>query len=103
MDAIERIEKHAARDPSLIATDELVQVWVLHHLQIIGEAVRGLSSEFRERHPEVPWVDIVGMRNVVVHEYFGVDVGAVRTVVTRDLPELKEEVDRLLQDTPAEK
>ena len=53
--------------------DELIQTWFTHHLQIIGEAVRGLTSTFRENNPEAPWQQIIGMRNVLVHGYFSVD------------------------------
>ena len=59
-------------------------------LQIIEEAVRGISSEFRAANPEVPWSDIIGMRNILVHHYFGIDRDAVWNVLEDDLPALKE-------------
>ena len=54
--------------------DEMLQVWVIHHMQVIGEAARGVSRFLKERHPEVPWPQIVALRNILVHEYFGVDL-----------------------------
>jgi uncharacterized protein with HEPN domain len=68
--------------------DELVRVWVVHYLGIIGEACRGLSEAFRLSHPDEIWADAVGLRNVLVHRYFGIDNEAVWAVVERDLPVL---------------
>jgi uncharacterized protein with HEPN domain len=100
-EAVERIEKYAARGAEAFARDELIQVWVIHHLQIIGEAARALSPDLRERHPEIPWSKIVGMRNILVHHYFGVDVAVVWAVVERDLPSLKQQVEGLLGGAPS--
>jgi uncharacterized protein with HEPN domain len=57
--------------------DEMLQVWVLHHLQIIGEAARSLSPEFRQRHPDTVWAEAAGMRNILVHHYFEIDADEV--------------------------
>ena len=69
---------------------------MVHHLQIIGEAAAQLGREFHAAHPEVPWARIVAMRNVLVHEYFGVDLNEVWNVVERDLNAVKGPVERLL-------
>lgn len=61
---------------------------VLRNLTVIGEAARHVPDDFRERFPSVPWVEMGDMRNVVVHEYFGVDVGILWLTVRRDVPEL---------------
>ncbi len=100
-DAIERIERYVAAGREEFERNELVQIWVIHHLQIIGEAVRGLSPAFREQHADVPWRQIVGMRHILVHRYFGVDTDAVWSVVERDLPELKRQVDSMLRGADA--
>jgi uncharacterized protein with HEPN domain len=97
LEAIERTEKYAAKGRAVFETDELVQVWTLHHLQIIGEASRSLDSEFRERIPEIPWAKIIGMRNVLVHHYFEIDTDVVWSVIDRDLPALKETILSLLE------
>nr|WP_301677904.1 HepT-like ribonuclease domain-containing protein [Methanoculleus sp. FWC-SCC3] len=78
--------------------DEMAQVWVIHHLQIIGEAVRGISSEFRTANPDIPWSDIIGMRNVLIHHYFGIDRDAVWNVVEHDLPALKSQLQSLVRE-----
>lgn len=96
-EAIERIERYAAHGREAFEQDELIQVWVLYHLQIIGEAARALPPEFTARHTGVPWPRIVGMRNILVHNYFGVDVAIVWSVVERELPLLKEQVASILR------
>jgi len=63
-----------------------------HLVQMIGEAARRVSAEFRAVHPAIPWVDIVGMRSKIVHDYMNVDEDIVWQVVTRDLPSLEEEL-----------
>jgi uncharacterized protein with HEPN domain len=71
IDAITRIECYAARGREAFEQDELIQVWIVHHLQIIGEAAAQLGRNFHDAHPEMPWPQIVAMRNILVHEYFG--------------------------------
>lgn len=95
-EAIERIEKYAARGRDTFERDELVQTWIVHHLQIIGEACRAVSDELRKQRPEVPWTQIIGMRNIVVHQYFGIDVDAVWQVVEKDLVDLKPKIEAIL-------
>ena len=74
LEAIERIEKYAGQGSEGLYRDELVQTWVVHHLMIIGEACRALSAEFRTAHSEDAWALAGGLRNVIVHEYFGIDL-----------------------------
>ena len=97
-DAIERIHRHVSRGKDVFEKDELVQTWVVHHLQIIGEAVHRLSTDLKVKHPEVPWTKIVGMRHVLVHDYFGIDLVRVWAVVERDLPVLRGQIDGLLAE-----
>ena len=99
MESIERIEKYAGRGREAFEREELVQVWIMHHLQIIGEAASRFSEGFRAQHPEVLWSKIVGMRNVLVHGYFGTDTAIVWGAVERDLPALKRSIEALLEDT----
>jgi len=98
LEAIEKIEKYAARGRHVFEQDELVQIWTIHHLEIIGEATRSLSPELRTRHSGGPWTKIVGMRNVLAHRYFGIDPEAVWTVIDQDLPALKREVEAILRE-----
>jgi len=98
LEAIERIEKYAARGRAAFDEDELVQMWVVHHIEVIGEACRALPDEFQARYAGVPWSDIIGMRNILVHHYFGIDPDAVWAVVEHDLPDLKLNVQAILRE-----
>ncbi|MGZ6988123.1 MAG: HepT-like ribonuclease domain-containing protein [Thermoanaerobaculia bacterium] len=96
LEAIERIERYASGGRASFDRDELVQTWIVHHLQIIGEAVRGLSDEIRSAHTDVPWAQIAAMRNILVHDYFGIDLEEVWAAVVRDVPTLKTKVAAIL-------
>jgi len=101
-EAIERIEKYATQGRKIFDADELVQTWTVHHLQIIGEAARTLSLELTDQHAEVPWSKIIGMRNVLVHHYFGIDKEIVWDAIENELPALKAAIDGMLADMPGE-
>ncbi len=95
-EAIGRIEKYAAKGRKAFEKDELIQNWIVRHLQIIGEAVRALSAEYRDKHSDFEWSKIIGMRNILVHDYFGIDVDIVWSAVEHDLPVLKRKIEDLL-------
>ena len=96
-EAIERLEVHAGN----LAEDELCKdvmryYGIVKNIEIIGEAARMLTDEFKEVHPEVAWRNIAGMRNFLVHEYFNVDEETVFEVLHSEIPELKEQVVKYL-------
>jgi uncharacterized protein with HEPN domain len=66
-------------------------------LTIIGEAAKNISSEFKENHPAIPWKKAAGMRDKLIHHYFGVDYEAVWETIRKDLPELKDKIREILQ------
>ena len=70
------------------AADEMMQFAVVRAVQIVGEAARGVSPEFRSAHPEIPWQAIMGTRHRLVHEYMRVNLEIVWKVVEQHLPEL---------------
>lgn len=92
VEAIEHIERYTANGTHVIEQDELIGTWVLYHLQIIGEAVRSLSESLKQAHPEIAWRQVADLRNVLVHQYFDVDMVIVRAIVDRDLTGLKAKV-----------
>jgi uncharacterized protein with HEPN domain len=98
-EAIERIERHTKAGRSAFDRDELIQSWVVHHLQIIGEAARRLSQDWKASHPEVLWHAIVGMRHILVHSYFEIDLDAVWSTVENNLLQLKTVVSHSLDDS----
>ena len=73
--------------------NKLLQDGVVRELEIIGEASKKLSSDFKDSHKELPWQDITGMRDKLIHEYFGVDLIVVWETVKQDLPNLKQKLE----------
>lgn len=96
LEAIEKTDEYATQGRQVFEQERLIQVWIVHHIQIIGEAVRKLSEEFKQEHNYVPWAQIVGMRNILVHDYFGIDLDEVWSAVEKDLPVLKEQIKAIL-------
>ena len=96
LEAIENIERRMPSSRDAFMDDELIQVWMVYHITVIGEAASGVSSNTRTRFPDVPWTDIVAMRNVLVHQYFGVDPNEVWSTIEKDIPNLKGNITRIL-------
>jgi len=89
-DAIDRIEQYTrGLDEPGFKGNLLIQDGVIRQLGIIGEAVKRLSDSYRAGHPGVPWQDIAGMRDKLIHDYFGIDIMTVWMTVQQDLPPLK--------------
>jgi uncharacterized protein with HEPN domain len=96
--AIKAIQSHIARtqdEPSL-TDDPLLHDALLYEFIVLGEAVKNLAGETRGRAPEVPWQDIAGLRDLIAHEYFHIDIQRVLEIVEHDLPPLEEAIIRLL-------
>ncbi len=75
----------------------IVQDAVLRNLQVLAESTQKLSDEFKSRHPEIEWYKISGLRNILVHDYLGIDFETVWTAVANNLPELKDIVQLALK------
>jgi uncharacterized protein with HEPN domain len=98
LEAIEAIERYASQGKVAFDEQELIQVWMVHQLQIIGEATNALSKDTLNRYTDIPWVQIVGFRNLVVHEYFRVSLNLVWSIVQNNIPPLKLAVQQILGD-----
>ena len=95
-DAIERIFEYTADGQEAFFAENKTQDAVVRNLEIIGEAVKNLSRELRDAHTDIPWRQIAGMRDKMIHEYFGVNLQLVFDVVRLELPKLKDKVDTIL-------
>jgi len=95
-EAIQRIEKYASSGRESYDNDELIQNWMVYHIQIIGEATGKISDQLKTKHPEVPWAVIKAMRNVLVHFYFGINLDKVWRTVIDDPPILKRKIELIL-------
>jgi uncharacterized protein with HEPN domain len=103
LDAIAKVETYLQDvDEETFDENSLLQDGVIRQIEIVGEATRHLSAEFRSRYPQVPWADIAGMRHKLIHDYFGVDIGKVWLTAVDDLPVLKAEVTQILTAMLAE-
>jgi uncharacterized protein with HEPN domain len=78
-------------------TDRTVQQAVAYNLAVVGEAARAPSDDFRQRHGDVPWREVIGQRNVVVHEYHRLDIDRIWSTVESDIPRLDDQISRIEQ------
>jgi uncharacterized protein with HEPN domain len=99
LDAIARIEEYTKGvDYEDFMNKPLVQDGIIRQIEIIGEAVKKLSVQIKEKYPEIPWKDVAGMRDKLIHEYFGVDLDAVWKTVKEDIPFLKEKLENIYKE-----
>ena len=98
LDAAAKIESYVAVGREEFAAKSHWQDAVIRQLEIIGEATKRLSADLRGQYPEVPWRRIAGLRDVLIHDYMGVDIAAVWQITQKDLPPFKEHVQIILQD-----
>jgi len=97
-ECLDRIREYTSADRTRFETSRLVQDAVIRNLQTLAESSQRLSSEIKGTEQQIPWRELAGFRNVIVHGYLGVDLGAVWLVVEQDLPPLTEAVNRMAAD-----
>ena len=97
LDAIEKIETYIWVGHDVFVSTSHWQDAVIRQLEIIGEATKRLSKQLCSQHPEVPWRRIAGLRDVLIHDYMGVDIKAVWEITQKDLPVVKKRIQEILQ------
>jgi uncharacterized protein with HEPN domain len=96
-DCLDRIREYTNGERVRFDTSRLVQDAVIRNLQTLAESSQRLSNEIKATEAQIPWRELAGFRNVIVHGYLGVDLGAVWLVVEQDLPALSDAVSRMAQ------
>lgn len=96
LEAVDRLLVYGKEGEEVFRSDLKTQDAVVRNLQVMGEAVKKVSAETRAAHPEIPWRDIAGMRDRVVHDYFGISLDIVWDVLQNHIPPLREKVARVL-------
>ena len=99
LESIELIENYTANKTfSDFIESVQLQDSIIRRIEIIGEAVKNLPAEVKSNYPDVPWKNIAGMRDVLIHKYFGIDLELTWQVVQKDIPDLKRENLKIKQD-----
>lgn len=95
--SIKKIEKYI-NDISFeeFYDNEMIVDAVVRNLEIIGEAARYLEDDFKETNSHIPWRNMIGLRNIMIHEYFGIDLNIIWKIVTDDIPKTKPEILKLI-------
>ena len=90
-ECIEKIESYVGSlDLDSFMLNELVQDAVLRNLQVLAESTQRLSPEFKNTHSQIEWYKISGLRNILVHDYLGIDIETVWNIIQHNIPELKQ-------------
>jgi uncharacterized protein with HEPN domain len=92
IERIERIEEYVVGGRDVFMQSQLIQDAVIRNFEVIGEAAGRLSEELRRAYPATPWKSVIGLRNVLIHNYAGVDIDEVWRIVEQDLPRLERDV-----------
>ena len=96
LDSIERIEEYTKEvSKEQFMSKNIIQAAVIREIEIIGEATKMLDNKFKETHNAIPWKGVAGMRDKLIHGYFGVDLETIWKTIKEDIPYLKKELTKL--------
>ena len=98
LDAIDKVDTYIAVGHEVFIASSHWQDAVIRQLEIIGEATKRLSKQFCSRHSDVPWRRIAGLRDVLIHDYMGVDINAVWEITQKNLPPLRLQIESILRE-----
>ena len=100
LDSIELIQEYLIETKKAdFLRDTEKQDSVIRRIEIIGEATKNIPISFKKKYPKIPWQDISDMRNKIVHEYFGIDLGITWEVARKDIKDLKKEIEKILNSS----
>ena len=96
LQAIERIEKYTKNFTlKKLIKDNLVADAIIRNLEILGEAAKNIPEDFKKQHPDIEWKKIAGLRDILAHEYFGVDLAILWDIIETKLPVLKKKISKI--------
>lgn len=98
LERIELIEEFVQPGREAFSQSRLIQEAVVRSFEVLGEAIRNVSKELRDKHPEVPWQKVSGFRNFLIHVYWSVDIDRVWEIIHTDLPPLKPQIEAILRE-----
>ncbi len=98
LDCIALVEDYTGGDKASFMKSRLIQDAVIRNFEVIGEAAKRVSPELKGRTQNIPWKQIAGFRDILIHDYLGVDVERVWNVVSGNLPDLKRQIAVLLRE-----
>ena len=98
LEMVARIESATSEGKDAFVGSALHQDAVLRNLHTMTETTQRLSADFKKSNPEIEWATLAAFRNVLVHDYLGIDIEVVWTVVTQDIPDFKDKISKILSD-----
>ena len=103
IDAIYKINMYVGHsDKPAFEIDTKLQDTYVRQLQILSEAARKILKDFQSNHPEIPWTDVIGLRNVIIHDYAGIDSDVIWNIISNDLPPVLIQLQCVEQNLPDE-
>ncbi|MBD3203744.1 DUF86 domain-containing protein [Candidatus Woesearchaeota archaeon] len=95
IEKIEDFSKNMSKEEFI--KEDLKQYAIIRAIEVIGEAVKNLPSSFRKKYPDVAWKEIAGTRDIIIHQYFGIDLDIIWNIIKKELPVLKKEIKIILE------
>jgi len=98
LECINRIEVYTRDGKEVFTETVMIQDAVIRNFEIMGEATKRISEDIKQKYPEVPWREIVGFRNILIHDYLKISLIRVWDVIEKDLSILKKQIELILQE-----
>lgn len=97
LECMERIDEYTSGGREVFMADPKTQDAVLRNFEILGEAAKRVSATIREKSGDIPWRRVAGLRDVLIHQYEGVDLDEVWSIVEKDMPSLKRQIQKMVE------